>query len=603
MEVADVPTGLHRILLRLVSSRLCTLRDVDKVTAFRLCTTTFPRAVTDSRFILRVIISARPAEGEREHPSPPSGVARVDSPRRRLDPRFRPICSSHRRNARYDSDSTDSRSLRLGFKKSSLRELPASSGLGTPSKSRQHQLLQLLASALVLPDPTGEAPQGRRLSSATPPFYSHPARVSALSADGRLLVDPPPGFAGTLRADGVVMDASPNDDLLHVWSASGSLPSFSRAFDMFTQPLDSDGAPSSAQGQFFVPSYLRGTPYIKMLQEANKAKLQAQRDSRQPSGVAAASNATAFSQPLPTPGAHRGLAHSIVERTPASCEDDQDPAVAPLPSRWNKEDAWPGIDFQPDDLSIKYTGPKNSHERDHEASAARADHYMPPQCGLYYFEVQILHGKRDDTTIAIGFSTKATSLSRPVGWEPDSWGYHGDDGRCFSGQNIGRSYGPTFNAGDVVGCGVNFRDNSAFFTKNGVKLNNAFHEVVRGKLYPSVSLKKPGEHVLVNFGQVPFVYNIDDMMRLHKGKDLADARVKGERRKMQQEISDTNTSKLEPGMSETDLIQTLVLQFLQHDGYVETARAFAEDMRAQRQALSLDPNAEAAYVAETTTDE
>jgi hypothetical protein len=42
-------------------------------------------------------------------------------------------------------------------------------------------------------------------------------------------------------------------------------------------------------------------------------------------------------------------------------------------------------------------------------------------------------------------------------------------------------------------------------------------------------------------------------------------------------------------MSETDVIQALVLQFLQHDGYVETARAFAEDMKVQKEALSLDP--------------
>lgn len=82
--------------------------------------------------------------------------------------------------------------------------------------------------------------------------------------------------------------------------------------------------------------------------------------------------------------------------------------------------------------------------------------------------------KRDyitsSTTIAIGFSSKSASLSRPVGWEPESWGYHGDDGRCFTGQNIGRPYGPTFNSGDVIGCGVNFRDHTAFFTKNGIKL-------------------------------------------------------------------------------------------------------------------------------------
>ena len=34
-----------------------------------------------------------------------------------------------------------------------------------------------------------------------------------------------------------------------------------------------------------------------------------------------------------------------------------------------------------------------------------------------------------------------------------------------------------------------------------------------------------------------------------------------------------------------------VLQFLQHDGYVDTARAFAGEIQGQKQALSLDPNA------------
>lgn len=59
--------------------------------------------------------------------------------------------------------------------------------------------------------------------------------------------------------------------------------------------------------------------------------------------------------------------------------------------------------------------------------------------------------------------------------------------------------------------------------------------------------------------------------------------------KVQRDIQATETSSLVLGMGETDLIQALVLQFLQHDGYVETARAFAEDMKVQKEALSLDP--------------
>lgn len=77
---------------------------------------------------------------------------------------------------------------------------------------------------------------------------------------------------------------------------------------------------------------------------------------------------------------------------------------------------------------------------------------------------------RTSTTIAVGFCTKTAQLSRSIGWEPESWAYHGDDGRCFTAQNTGRHFGPTYNQGDVIGCGVNFRDNTAFFTRNGIKI-------------------------------------------------------------------------------------------------------------------------------------
>ncbi len=70
-------------------------------------------------------------------------------------------------------------------------------------------------------------------------------------------------------------------------------------------------------------------------------------------------------------------------------------------------------------------------------------------------------------TICVGFSDKNVALSRAPGWEPNSWGYHGDDGHIFASQNVGKAYGKTFTAGDVVGCGVNFRTGTAFFTKNG----------------------------------------------------------------------------------------------------------------------------------------
>lgn len=39
----------------------------------------------------------------------------------------------------------------------------------------------------------------------------------------------------------------------------------------------------------------------------------------------------------------------------------------------------------------------------------------------------------------------------------------------------------------------------------------AFRDI-KGKVYPAVGMKKIGEHIRVNFGQSPFVYDIDGMM-------------------------------------------------------------------------------------------
>ena len=108
-------------------------------------------------------------------------------------------------------------------------------------------------------------------------------------------------------------------------------------------------------------------------------------------------------------------------------------------------------------------------------------------------------------------------------------------------------------------------------------IGGAFQDVTKGKIFPSISLKRPSEKIYANFGQAPFVFNIDDM-------------VKEQREKVVKQILDTDTSRLEPGLNETDLIHTLVMQFLQHDGYIETARAFAEDLKVQNDALSSNPS-------------
>jgi hypothetical protein len=55
-----------------------------------------------------------------------------------------------------------------------------------------------------------------------------------------------------------------------------------------------------------------------------------------------------------------------------------------------------------------------------------------------------------------------------------------------------------------------------------------------------------------------------------------------------EEINRHSATRLCPQLDETALIQALVSQYLAHDGYVDTARAFAEDVQNESQALDSD---------------
>jgi hypothetical protein len=94
-------------------------------------------------------------------------------------------------------------------------------------------------------------------------------------------------------------------------------------------------------------------------------------------------------------------------------------------------------------------------------------------------------------------------------------------------------------------------------------------------------MKKPGETVRVNFGQEPFAFDIDKM-------------VQDEKAAIQAEITRTKT---EAGVlgGEDALIHQLVGQYLAHDGYVETARAFSDEIVDEARALANDDEADIPY--------
>ncbi|KAH6845023.1 CTLH/CRA C-terminal to lish motif domain-containing protein [Chaetomium sp. MPI-CAGE-AT-0009] len=469
-----------------------------------------------------------------------------------------------------------------------------------------------------LPPLSGRRPSYASVVSGSPSALAHPTRSGAFSH----LLNPSPdsdqqqaqtGMSythdGGLGGEGLSPRDDPDEGIGGgFWPPrlGATFPYFSRAFDLYVgkdpllanDPIGDDARFPSATPTsnvsptgFLSPSYLRGTVYLQKLEEQHRARILAEREGVNSNGAAPPSSSlgsrlstNGSSSHLPTVGikatgtAHRGVAYDIVEK-PLSPADEDD-TVSPLPSKWNRDDKEAALEVLGDGYEVRHTGRALS---DHEASAIRADHYMSPACGVYYFEITVLNGRHDKIKtppIAIGFASKGTSTSRAPGWEPDSWGYHGDDGHSFASQNVGKPYADVFGVGDTVGCLVNFRLNQALFTKNGRELPIAFKDMgfkdLKGKLYPIVGLKKKEDHIMANFGQMPFMFDIDGYMKRQQGM-------------IEEEIRLADTSKLVPGLSETDIVQQLVLQFLQHDGYVETARAFAEELHAEKTALQLDP--------------
>ena len=183
------------------------------------------------------------------------------------------------------------------------------------------------------------------------------------------------------------------------WRTTNGMPSHSRAFEF--QPLHDAGEAPKPEDNFFVPSYLQGSAYVQKLESAHKLKALLQREAKiraNENGGSTGKGAGAaggLAKGLLPPGSHRGMSHSVIERG-AEDGDEQQQILPPLPTCWNKEDIWDGLEVQENGLTLKFTGPKNLAERNHEAAAVRADHFMPPQCGIYYYEVHILHGKKDE---------------------------------------------------------------------------------------------------------------------------------------------------------------------------------------------------------------
>lgn len=188
------------------------------------------------------------------------------------------------------------------------------------------------------------------------------------------------------------------------WGHTGHLPSYSSAFASIANGHGQDGGAGLSFDHFFVPSYLRGSKYIQRLEEAHKTKLAARRDapsahSSQPGSLSTSNSSANLAGKLAP--SHRGMTYDLIEKAPPLDDD----ALAPLPSKWNTHDKYGGLEVLGEGHEVKFSGSRTSSERDHEASSIRADHPMPAQCGIYYFEVTILTKKREEYEARSPFRT------------------------------------------------------------------------------------------------------------------------------------------------------------------------------------------------------
>jgi len=149
-----------------------------------------------------------------------------------------------------------------------------------------------------------------------------------------------------------------------------------------------------------------------------------------------------------------------------------------LPTAFNPKDKSKLLSLSNFNLRAKYNNndemvPDSAEENSNNSVPAliRSNYPINKKYGLYYFEISILSVDIENTVIGIGLTIKDNDLYMKMpGWTPNTYGYHSDNGQVYMESGSGTAYGPTFTAGDIIGCGIHVFNKTIFFTKNGKNL-------------------------------------------------------------------------------------------------------------------------------------
>ncbi|SBT79212.1 conserved Plasmodium protein, unknown function, partial [Plasmodium malariae] len=128
-------------------------------------------------------------------------------------------------------------------------------------------------------------------------------------------------------------------------------------------------------------------------------------------------------------------------------------------------------------------------------------------CSIYYFEVEVLNCT-NFSKIVIGMTSKNYTINKNPGSEYNSFGYKNDDGKKIIDGKI-ENYCNSYTKYDIIGCGINYFDNSAFFTKNGKFLGKACNINSKYDYYATVGLSTLGDRIKFHLNNFYFdVYNL-----------------------------------------------------------------------------------------------
>lgn len=124
-----------------------------------------------------------------------------------------------------------------------------------------------------------------------------------------------------------------------------------------------------------------------------------------------------------------------------------------------------------------------------------------------YYEMHVISaGSR--RLLALGFVGRNAPLEgRQPGWDQGTFGLHGDDGSMFCQEGAGTQFADRFEAGDVVGAGIDWESGRVFFTVNGCFLGFTPVKARLTRLYPCIAVRNPDAQFRVNFGAEPFRFD------------------------------------------------------------------------------------------------